>query len=100
MIVYKNGGNCQRPGGTYSWMGVKDKEEINQALENGWFLTLAEAIEEKKSEKTPDIKEPESNDAPTRDELLMKAKELNLEFPKNIPTAKLLGMINEAMNGL
>lgn len=73
-IVYKCPGPHQRKGGTYAFRGVSSPEEHDQALQEGWFNTLPEAIEG----KVIDV-------PPTRDELEQKAKELGVKFDKKTP---------------
>lgn len=43
-IVYKDGGNYQRNGGTYDFIPVIDSKQLSSALAEGWSLTLDEAI--------------------------------------------------------
>lgn len=43
-IVYKDGGNYHRNGGTYSFMAIADSKQLSSALADGWSLTLIEAI--------------------------------------------------------
>lgn len=70
-IFYKDGGEFQRPGGTYACLAVADREAGETALKEGWFPTLPEAIsgelapivqeepEEKKPKRRRKAKEPE-----------------------------------------
>jgi hypothetical protein len=45
-IVYKVPGKNHGPEGkTYDWKAVNSKAELNQAIEDGWFNTLEEAVE-------------------------------------------------------
>lgn len=69
-IVYKCPGDHQRKGGTFSYMHVQSQEEKDEALSDGWFDSLPEAINGKSEDMSP----------PTRSELEAKAKELGLKY--------------------
>lgn len=43
--MYKNGGTYQRPGGTYSFVSVKNDADRQAKLVAGYFDTLPEAVE-------------------------------------------------------
>lgn len=43
-LVYRCPGAYARAGGSYACFGVNSDEEAIQALEDGWFETLPEAI--------------------------------------------------------
>lgn len=114
-IVYKVPGKNYGPGSkTYDWMAVNSEDEFNKAVNDGWFNTLEEAIEGKVKKRerarnddgeyigddlsTPDINEAYVDKAaPTRDEMEAKAKELGLEFRKNISDKKLLKLIDKQL---
>lgn len=108
-IVYKVDGPHAGPEGkTYDWMAVRSKEEFREALENGWFNTLVEAIKPKRAREengtyrgddpsTPDVNEAYEQGPPTREEMKQKADELELEYPKNISSPKLLKLIEDAL---
>ena len=92
-MVYKCPGPHQRPGGTFAFKGVKSKEEEAQALQEGWFETLPEAINGRVS-----LKElPPSELPPTRDELEQKAKELGIKFDKKTTDEVLVKKISDAV---
>lgn len=92
-IVYRCPGDHSLPGGSYSYRGVNDAEQLKEALVCGWFETIGEAIDGKASE--PD--EPISEDAATREELEQKAKELDISFNARTSDEKLLERINEKL---
>jgi hypothetical protein len=76
-IVYRCPGNYQRPGGTYSYRQVSDYAGLTDALAEGWFATLPEAIIGKSSA----VDEVADDDAPpTRAEMESKATELGVKF--------------------
>ena len=87
-IVYKDKGAHHRLGGTFSWKGVATQEALDEALADGWFLTMQEAID-----GVPAV----SDAPPTRKEMELKATELNIKFDGRTTDAKLLKMINEAV---
>ena len=77
VLVYRCPGTNQRPGGTYSYRQVNDDGELADALADGWFTTLPEAIDGKSTQADGAI----SDDAPpTRAELEAKATELAIKF--------------------
>lgn len=43
-IVYKCPGNHKRPGGTFDIKPIKDEIELDDAIDNGWFESLVDAI--------------------------------------------------------
>lgn len=88
-IVYKVPGNNFGPKGkTYDWMPVNSEDEFKDAIKAGWFDTLEEAINGK-------AKVVEDNSAPTREELNIKAKELRIQYSKNISDKTLLELIDK-----
>lgn len=94
-LVYKCPGNHQRPGGTYSFKGVKDEEQHAAALADGWFSTLPEAIEGKAPAAPSPT--PAPNAPPTRAELEQKANELGIKFDGRTGDKKLADAIAEKM---
>ncbi len=115
-IVYKVPGKNHGPGSkTYDWLGVHSKEEYEQAIEDGWFNTLDEAVKGKSSEKerarnndgefvgddpaTPFKDEAYQDVAPTRDEMEAKAKELKISFKRRISDKDLMSLIEAKTKG-
>jgi hypothetical protein len=89
-IVYKVPGHNAGPKGkTYDWKPVKSEDEFLQALEDGWFDTLEDAI----SGKANEIEAP-----PSREELKEKAEELGIKYAKNITDKTLFGLIKEKLS--
>lgn len=95
VLVFKDGGPCQRAGGYYDHKAIEDEAEYEIALLDGWFATLPEAIEGKKQEDVED----EDLSAPTREELEQKATELGIRFDGRTNDKKLAEKIEEAMKG-
>ena len=92
-IVYKVPGNNAGPNGkTYDWKPVKSEDEFLEALDNGWFDTLEEAVSGKANKMPPTQENP-----PTREEMNAKAKELGIDYTKNISDKTLLGLINDKL---
>lgn len=92
-MVYKNGGPYARKGGTYDTKGVNSREEHDEALKNGWFNTLPEAI----AGKAAVVELPPDEKPPTRAELEQKAKELNIKFSKSTTDEVLAANIAKAL---
>jgi hypothetical protein len=93
-IVYKDGGLHQRPGGTFSYRGVRSEEELEDALNSGWFRSIPEMIAGEHNGSADPVDE---NSPPTREELEAKANELGIKFTKSTKNEKLLASIKEAL---
>lgn len=65
-IVYKkNGPNRGPKGTTYDYKGVSDESQLKKLEDDGWCLSLTEAIEGKKPEvKKPPVKKTAAKKAP------------------------------------
>jgi hypothetical protein len=114
-IVYKiPGKNAGPEGKTYDWKPVKSEDEFERAIKEGWFDTLAEAINGKPKELVRarnnegqyigDDPETPENEAyieapPTRSEMEAKAKELGIKYKKNLSDKKLLKKIEDKLKG-
>jgi hypothetical protein len=96
-MVYKVPGKHVRPHGTYDFAGVNNAEELDAKLKDGWFSSLAEAIEPKKIE--PVVEEAKADDiAPTtRQELEQKATELGIKFDGRFSDKKIAQLIDETL---
>jgi uncharacterized protein (DUF1697 family) len=91
-IVYKIPGKNAGPRGkTYDWKSVKSEDEFLEALDDGWFDTLEEAVNGKANEI-------EDKSAATREEMNIKAKELGIEYAKNVSNKTLLELIKEKLS--
>ena len=44
-LVYRDKGPHQRPGGSYSSTGASNPDHLEELLDDGWFLSLPEAIQ-------------------------------------------------------
>lgn len=88
-LVYKKGGAHHAPGGTYDYKQAKSQEEYDALIKGDYFATLPEALEGKSEPK------PKDESQPSRDEAKTKADELGIKYAANIPTKKLVILINE-----
>lgn len=88
-LVYRVPGNHHGPSGTYNFKQVRNQAELDDALSNGWFKSVLDAI---------DQVEYVSDGAPTREEMEIKARELDLKFDGRTSDRKLLEMINAAIS--
>jgi len=96
-FVFKVGGPFQMASGTYDRLLVQDKDESGEAMENGWFGNLQDAIDAKNA---PVKKEQAADDAPpTRAELEAKATELGIKFDARFGDKKLSDLIQKALEG-
>lgn len=108
VMLYKSPGPHEIHGGKFDYTIAADEEEATAALANGWHLTTAEA----KATNKPWVHSfnpgtgtvlltaadiPADSAAPTRDELKQKADELGIEYAKNIPTEKLIELVDAAL---
>ena len=97
-IVYRCPGDHSLPGGSYSYRGVTGAEQLKDALADGWFETMAEAIEGKAAITSDPVDEAvDDNAPPTRKELETQAKELDISFNARTSDDKLLERINEKL---
>ena len=93
-MVYKVPGKHMRPNGTYDFAGVNNTEELEAKLKEGWFSSLSEAIEPKKTEL--DVKEDDTA-PPSRQELEEKATELGIKFDGRFSDKKIAQLIEAAL---
>lgn len=88
------------PGGTYSYMSVKDEDQMKEAKACGWFESLGEA--EKGESKGPELVEEtvaeDDESAPTRAELEQMAKESGIPFNTRTSDETLLDRINSRVD--
>jgi hypothetical protein len=100
-LVYKAEGKYLRLKGTYDFTGVKNAEELEQKLSEGWFESLEAAIAERTavSEHKKAVSEPVPDDfaPPTRQELETKATELGIKFDGRFSDKKIAQLIDEAL---
>ncbi len=110
-LLYKDGGNYQRPGGTYSFRQVHSDEERDSLKADGWVESVAAlcGVVEKVVEVVSDAVQAfaEVMDAcddetapPTRAELEAKAAELGLKYHHKTGDAKLAKLIEDAISGV
>lgn len=98
-LVYKTPGTHQCPGGTYAYQSAQDAAQLDGLLEDGWFLSLPEALAgEHNEERFGDAKpgEPEKRDPSAKEWLLAKAKELDLNPDDALAADELLFLICHA----
>lgn len=87
-MLYKHPGPHKIHGSKFDYIVTED---IEQAMEDGWFLTTPEALE---------AVEPEDGHEPTRDEIKQKADKLGIEYPKNIKTPRLQKLVEDKLDEL
>lgn len=83
-MLYKLGGIHLVDGSKFDYI-IVESEDVNAKLKDGWHLTPAAA------QSNID------NSAPTRAELEIKAKELNIVFDGRTSDKKLEALINESL---
>jgi len=103
-IVYRcPGDRWGPPHTTYQSIGVTDQKAFDKALADGWFATLVEAVDaylKPAPARVALVSEPvavEENAPPTRDEMLVKAAEINLTVDKRWSDKTLANKIIEAL---
>jgi hypothetical protein len=104
-IVYRSPGrHSGPPGKTYDYKGIANEIELTAALTDGWLRTLPEAcapppVVEPAAVSVATPVEPPADDAPpTREELKAKAADLGLDYDGRISDARLLDLINKAID--
>lgn len=78
-MLYKHPGSHDIHGDKFDYCIVSD-DDVDDALNDGWFLTTPEAL-------------PSDEAEPTRDEVKQMADELGIEYIKNIKTDKLQKLV-------
>lgn len=91
-FVYRKGGQHHCKGGMYQYMSVQSDDELEVAIADGWFMSIDEAMAEAHNEESLD------DVPPTREEMEIKARELDLKFDGRTSDRKLLEMINAAIS--
>lgn len=94
-MLFKFPGNEEMHGARFATMIVDDEDAHVLASMDGWADTTTEArahAEKPKAEPVAPVVEAE----PDRDALKAEATALGIEFPKNVPTEKLVELIAEA----
>ena len=101
-IVFKCPGDLPRQGGTFKVLQVTDDVVHADAVADGWFSSLPEAIESHDNPKpvavvdvAADVVEQES-----RESLESRAKEIGIKFDGRTSDAKLSRLIAEASQGI
>ncbi|CAB4168917.1 hypothetical protein UFOVP581_18 [uncultured Caudovirales phage] len=88
-LVYKGVGPYSRAGGSYDFVEVKDEDDMKARLSDGWYLSLASAIDAHDN----------GVDAPvTRKEMEVKAKDLSIKFTKKTTDEELMALIDSQIN--
>lgn len=75
VMLYKHPGKHELHGDKFDYI-VVDELEVDKALNDGWYKTTPEALE---NSNVIDVT-PNDDDAPTREELEAKATELEISF--------------------
>ena len=96
-MVYKVPGKHVRPYGTYDFAGVKNAEELQAKLKDGWFSSLSEAIEPKKVKPVSEAVKADDIAPPSRQELEEKATELGIKFDGRFSDKKIAQLIESAL---
>ena len=124
VLLYKSPGGYVKPNGTYQTTTAIDDDSMAALIAAGWSKTAQEAIEKAGDKAYPvtrkkpakpvkkrkpskplfaakpvvkEVKEVIDNSAPTREELEIKARELNIKFDGRTRDHKLLQLITEQL---
>jgi hypothetical protein len=92
-MLFKANGKEPIHGGLFQTFIVDNAELMDNAIADGWCMTTTEAVEA----AAKPVEVPADDAPPTRDELKRKATELGIDYPANIPTDKLAGLVAEAV---
>lgn len=97
--VFKTPGVHHGHTGTYDFKAVRNQEELDNALSSGWYLSIQDAIDRVEYSPNDGVEiGPDYSAAPTREEMEIKARELDLKFDGRTSDRKLLEMINAAIS--
>lgn len=91
-MLYKIGTQMKWEDVSYDTI-VVDEGDIEDKLNDGWFLTAPEAVADSKEKGDADL----DGDV-TRKEMVVKAKELGIKFNHRTTNESLMAKINEALN--
>lgn len=92
-IVYRCPGPHQRLGGTYDYRGADSQESFDSLISSSWHNSLTDAVAS--FDGVPI--EIDETSAPTREELELMAKELDLDFDGRTSDKKLAERIDTAL---
>lgn len=103
-MLYKYPGREEIHGSRFDTLIVEDADELDGAIADGWAMTTTEAkaprvIPTEAPTAAPTSAPDASDEGPDRDALKAEAAALGLEFPKNVPTERLVEMIAQAKAG-
>lgn len=96
-IVYKCPGDHQCLGGTFSYLAVKNDDELEKAIDGGWYETLPGACGDEPVEVVHADPPKTDNKPPTRKEILKKCDELEIPYTKKMASKSLLALIDKAI---
>ena len=95
VMLYKYPGKHKIHGDMFDYTIVKDGEEVEKCLKDGWCRTTGEAKNTKSDTKPKDEVESDNE----RDRLIQEAKDLGIDFHPNIGIGKLKKRIEEVKVG-
>jgi hypothetical protein len=103
-IVYRTPGAHHCPGGTYDFLGVEDEVAFDEAVKDGWYPTMPEALAKELAPQSlqsviDQLEVLGDDEPPTRAELERQATELGIKFKKTTTDEELNLKINEALEG-
>ncbi len=84
-LVYKDGGQHQRKGGTFDYQQVENEQEHAAALKGGWFPSVEEAVAGKLNEASKGVSKGATKKA--AEEALAQAKALEEAAAKALEEA-------------
>jgi hypothetical protein len=102
-IVFKCPGDLPRQGGTFKVLQVADDVSHADAVADGWFSSLPEAIESHGNPKPVAVVAVAADvvvDQESRESLESRAKEIGIKFDGRTSDAKLSRLIAEASQGI
>lgn len=103
-MLYKHPGREEIHGDRFDTLIVADVDELDGAIADGWAMTTTEAkapriIPTEAPTAAPTSAPDAPDESADRDALKAEATALGVEFPKNVPTDRLIEMIAQAKAG-
>ena len=98
VYVFRKAKTKREDGSKFDTLLVQDIDHRIDALNDGWYSTVIEALEDRQESKEAEEESTQNENAPpTREELEAKATELGLKFDGRTSDRKLSALIAEIL---
>jgi len=99
VYVFRKAKTKREDGSKFDTLLVQDIEQRIDALNDGWYATVIEALDRPQSKEAEEESIQNEDRPPTREELEYKATELGLKFDGRTSDRKLSALIAETLGG-